>query len=159
MLAKRAVNKIQSLEICKSQCSLPMQHNQTVAPVFQTVINHFLWLSGDNKQWCWHWVFFNKAAIKRWEKLALTLPSFVVLLHHCSDCKNCDLKISFIELFHVVCLQWFVMVLQKTVSPFFFFIDVKRLLGMQKPVSVFSTVMNTGLLCITENFSASIINK
>ena len=64
-----------------------------------------LWLLGDNKQWCWHWVFFNKAPAKYWEKLALALSSFAVLLHHCSDCKNCDFKISFIELFHVVCLQ------------------------------------------------------
>ena len=44
------------------------------------------------------------------------------------------------------------MVLQKTFGPFFFFIDVKRLLGMQKPVFVFSTVMNRGLLCITGKF-------
>ena len=73
---------------------------------------------------------FNKAAIKHWEKLALTLSSLVVSLHHCSDCKT-DFKISFTELFYVVCLRWFVMVLQKTVGPFFFFIDVKRLLGMQ----------------------------
>ena len=85
-------------------------------------------------------MFFNKTPAKYWEKLALALSSFAVLLHHCSDCsdcKNCDFKISFIELFHVVCLQWFVMVLQKTVGTFFFFIDVKRLLGMQKPVFVF----------------------
>ena len=94
---------------------------------------------------------FNKAAIKHWEKLALTLSSLVVSLHHCSDCKT-DFKISFIELFHVVCLRWFVMVLQKTVGPFFFFMDVKRLLGMQKHVFVFSTVTNRDLLCITVNF-------
>ena len=104
-------------------------------------------------------MFFYKAAAKHWEKLALTLSSFVVLLYLCSDCKNCDLKISFIKLFHVVCLQLFVMVLPRTVGLFFFFIDVKRLLGMQKPVFVFSTVINKGLLCITENFSVSIINK
>ena len=65
----------------------------------------------------------------------------MVLLHHRSDCENCDLKISLIELFHVVCVQcMFVMVLQETVSHFFF-IDVKRLLGMQMSVFVFSTVM------------------
>ena len=128
-----------------------MQHNQTDSSLPNSS-PPLLWLSGDDKQRCCLWMFFNKAAIKHWEKLALSLSSFVVSFYHCSDCKNCDLKISFIELFHVVCLQWFVMVLQKTVSPFFFFINVKRLLGMQKPVFVFSTVMNRGFLCITVNF-------
>ena len=64
----------------------------------------------------------------------------MVLLHHRSDCENCDWKISLIALFHVVCVQWFVLVLQETVSHFFF-IDVKRLLGMQMSVFVILTVM------------------
>ena len=53
-------------------------------------------------------MFFNRAAIKHWEKLARIL--FVVSLYRCSNCENRDLKISFIELFHVVRLQWFVLV-------------------------------------------------
>ena len=61
-------------------------------------------------------MFFNRAAIKHWEKLARIL--FVVSLYRCSNCENRDLKISFIELFHVVRLQWFVLVSKKTVNPF-----------------------------------------
>ena len=83
-------------------------------------------------------MFFNKAAIKHWVKLACTLSKFVASLHHCSDCKNCEFKITFVELFYVVCFQWFELVLQKTVNHLF--IDVKRLLRMQTPVFVSSTV-------------------
>ena len=83
-------------------------------------------------------MFFNKAANKHWGKLARTLSKFVASLHHCSDCKNRDFKITSVELFYVVCFQWFELVSQKTVNHFF--IDVKRLLRMQKPVFVSSTV-------------------
>ena len=82
-------------------------------------------------------MFFNKA-IKHWEKLACTLSKFVASLPHCRDCKNRDFKITFVELFYVVCFQWFELVSQKTVNHFF--IDVKRLLRMQTPVFVSSTV-------------------
>ena len=129
-----------------------MQHNQTVTPVCQTVVHHFYGcMSGDDKQWCWHWVFLSKAAIKHWEKLALTLScGFASPLQWLQ--KLWFENFFHWTIFHVVCLQRFVMVLQKTFGPFFFFIDVKRLLGMQKPVFVFSTVMNRGLLCITGKF-------
>ena len=83
-------------------------------------------------------MFFNKAGIKHWEKLARTLSKFVASLHHCSDWKNCDFKITFVELFYVVCFQWFELVSQKTVNHLF--IDVKRLLRMQTPVFVSSNV-------------------
>ena len=83
-------------------------------------------------------MFFNKAAIEHWKKLACALSKFVASLPHCRDCKNHDFKITFVELFYVVCFQWFELVSQKTVNHFF--IDVKRLLRMQTPVFVSSTV-------------------
>ena len=84
-------------------------------------------------------MFFNKAAFKHWVKLACTLSKFVASLPHCRDCKNRDFKITFAELFCVVCFQWFELVSQKkTVNHYF--IDVKRLLRMQTPVLVSSTV-------------------
>ena len=124
-----------------------------MTPVGQTVVHHFYGCQVTINSGAGIGCFSIKQQLNSGRiKLVLTLSSFVVLLHHCRDCKNCDLKISFIELSHVVCLQWFGMFFQKTVGPFFFFFDVKRLLGMQKPVFLFSTVMNRGLLCITVNF-------
>ena len=45
------------------------------------------------------------------------LPCYIT--GRCSDRKSRDLEITFIELFHVVCLQWFVLASQKTVNHFF----------------------------------------
>lgn len=42
----------------------------------------------------------------------------MVSLHRCSYCKNHDVKISFIKIFHVICLYWFVLFSQKN-CPFF----------------------------------------
>ena len=64
-------------------------------------------------------VFFNKPATKHWEKLARTLSKFVASLHYCSNCKNRDFKITFVELFYVVCFQWFELVSQKNCQSFF----------------------------------------
>ena len=65
-------------------------------------------------------MFFNKAAIKHWGKLARTLSKFVASLHHCSDHKNRVFKITSVELFYVVCFQWFELVSQKKTVNFFF---------------------------------------
>ena len=71
-------------------------------------------------------MFFNKAAIKHWQKLACTLSKFVASLPHCRDCKSRDFKITFVELFYVVYFQWFELVSQKKTVDHFY-IDVKRL--------------------------------
>lgn len=103
-------------EIRKSKCSLPIQHKNTVTPAYQTVVHHF---HGSQLKINYgaSVVFFNRAVIKHWEKLMRIL--FVVSLYRSSNCENRDLKISFIELFHIVRLQWFVLVSQKNCQSFF----------------------------------------
>ena len=43
----------------------------------------------------------------------------MVSLHRCSYYKNRDVKISFIKIFHVICLHWFVLFSHKKLSIFF----------------------------------------
>ena len=62
---------------------------------------------------------FQDTPIKHWEKLACTLSKFVASLPYCRDCKNRDFKIMFVELFYVVCFQWFELVSQKKLSIIF----------------------------------------
>ena len=77
-----------------------------MAPAYQTVVQPLSWLSGDDKLRSCVSVL-NKTAIKHWEKLARTLSKFVASHPHCREYKNRDFKITFVELFYVVCFQWF----------------------------------------------------
>ena len=94
-----------------SICSQAAQPNRT-----SNLLNSspaLLWLLGDDKLWCWCWCFSTKQQWNIRRSLPVPYLNLWFCFHHCSDCKKFDLKISYIELFQVVCFQWFVLVLQK----------------------------------------------
>ena len=100
--------------------SLTIQHNCTATPASQTVVHHFHGCSGRDKLQSWCWCFSTKQQLNTERSLSVPFLNFtVVSLHHCSDCKNRDLKVTFIELFPVVCCQCFELASQNTVNHFF----------------------------------------
>ena len=116
--------------------SLSIQENHTAAPAYQTVVQRFHGCQVTINYGA-ALVFLNKAAIKHWQKLACTLAKFVASLPILTAKTVISklLSLNYFMLFAFNGLNWFH---KKTVNHFF--IDVKRLLRMETPVFVSSTV-------------------